>query len=87
MPSRSIPCSPSQFQDILAALPQEGCVITGQRIAGGGCEAGTVTNGGTVMSYSFDGTTLTVTGVSKTAWWPTWDQIFNMLQTHMEALT
>ena len=83
MPSKALPCTPAEFQTLLAALPQEGCVLSDEMKDTNLLETGTVTNGTTVMSYRYDGTTLTVTGVSKTSWLPTWSQIFAMLETHL----
>lgn len=88
MLSKSIPCAPSEFLALLATLPQEGCVLSNElKQSEPYFESGTVTNGGTVMSYSYDGITLIVIGVSKTAWIPTWNQIFAMLETHLTSPT
>jgi hypothetical protein len=38
---------------------------------------------GIVMGYAYDGTTLTITGISKTDWFPTWGMVFGELQNYL----
>lgn len=82
MPSQSYPLTLDQFTAYLASLPGQGFNVmpsapTSGQVGGRGC----------LFGYSYDGTTLTVTAVSKSGFasFMSWPTIFGIIGEHLEG--
>lgn len=80
MPSKSFACNPAQFASLRQQLAASGITVPEGN-------SGQITGDGITANFTFDGGTLTVTGVSKSGWLPTWSMVFEQIQQHISSVT
>lgn len=78
MPTITLPATSAQFTSLRTQLAASGIIVPDGN-------TGTITGHGITASYTFDGKSLVVTAVSKTGWLPTWSQVFDDIQDHLNA--
>lgn len=78
MPVKPFACTQLQFDALRSQLEASHITVPDAPV-------GQIYGDGIVLAYTFDGKTLTVTGVSKTGWVPTWGMIFDEIQKHLNT--
>lgn len=72
----------TQFQSYFSELEANGFTTSNVGTFGPSGESGTVTGSGVVITYNFDGSTLTLTGVSK-PFFVSWAYVWNLVNEHL----
>jgi hypothetical protein len=79
MPTQTFQCSTTQFASLRTQLAASGITVPDSN-------SGQISGDGIVAGYVYDGEkSLVVTGISKTGWLPTWSQVFDSIQDHLNA--